>query len=132
MSKKRPSRKNLMPLCSEPGPGDGLDPRFDPPSAGKVANRKALQLCGQVVDALGGFLADAGDDVLRELLIVSVTPAPNSSRLLVTVAPAPTGAAPEAAVVLEHLQHALARLRAEVAAAIHRKRVPELAFRMIN
>jgi ribosome-binding factor A len=130
MSKKRPSRKDLRALCSEPGPEDGLDPRLAPRPAEKVVNRKALQLCGQVADTLAGFFAGCGDDVLRELLVISVTPAPNSARLLVTVAPGLPDTAPEPARVLERLQHAQARLRAEVASAIHRKRVPELAFRV--
>ena len=132
MSKKRPLRKNLLPLCSELGSEDGLDPRLDPrPSGGKVANRKALQLCGQVADTLGSFLPGCGDDVLREIVVLSVVPAPNSSRLLVTVAPAGPDAAPQPEQVLEHLQHALPRLRAEVASAITRKRVPELTFRVV-
>ena len=133
MSKKKPSRRELLPLCSELGPEDGSDPRLDPrPFAGKVANRKALQLCAQVADALAGFLAGCGDDLLRELTVVSVVPAPNSSRLLVTVAPAVPGAAGNSASVLERLGHALPRLRAEAASAITRKRVPELAFRLME
>lgn len=131
MSKKRPSRRELLPLCSEPGPDDGSDPRLDPrPTTGKVGNRKALQLCGQVADTLSGLLAGCGDAVLRDLAVVSVMPAPNSSRLLVTVAPVVPDTPVDTATVLERLGHALHRLRTEVASAITRKRVPELTFRV--
>jgi hypothetical protein len=131
MSKKRLSRRDLQTLCSELAPEDGQDPRLDPrSSSGKVANRKALQLCGQVAETLAVFLAGCGDDVLRDVVITSVVPAPNSSRLLVTVTVSAAEAQPEQ--VLACLQRALPRLRVEVGFAITRKRVPELAFRVMR
>src|SRR5262249_61660126 len=117
---------------SEVGPEDGLDPRYDRPAGqDKVPNRKALQLCSQVAETLSGVLAgELGDDVLRDLLVESVTPAPNSSRLLVTLRPAPGAPAPDPAVVAGRLDRARDRLRAEVAAAVHRRRAPDLTFRL--
>ena len=131
MSRKKPSRKQLLPLCSEIGPEDGTDPRLVPrPPAGRSINRKALQLCGQVARTLTSVFAESGDAVLRDLVVVGVTPAPNAGRLLVTVGPAGAESLPEAAAVLEALHRAAARLRTEVAAAVSRRRVPELAFRV--
>jgi ribosome-binding factor A len=116
------------PPCSELGDGDGLDPRFDRRDANRVSNRKALQLCGQVAEALSILLAGvSADEVLRDLVVVSVVPAPSTARLLVSVT---SGAGRPAPVVLEHLARASGWLRSEVAAAVHRRRAPELSFRL--
>lgn len=121
-------RRELLSTCTELGTGDGCDPRFDRrEGSGKVPNRKALQLCAQVARTLMTVFADCGDDVLRDLLIESVTPAPNASRLLITVLPA---SPIETSVVREHLERARGRLRSEVVAAIHRRRAPDLLFRV--
>jgi ribosome-binding factor A len=132
MTSRKISKKSLLSGCSEVGPDDGLDPRYDRPAgSGKVPNRKALQLCSQVAETLAGVLTgELEDDVLRDLLVVSVTPAPNSSRLLVTVRPAPGAPAPDPGDLAERLSRARERLRAEVARAIHRRRVPDLTFRL--
>ena len=133
MSPRKISRKDLRAACDAVGPGDGLDPRLDRPDLpDKVANRKALQLCGQVAATLSGVLAESADDVLRDLLVESVVPAPNSSRLLVTVCPAPSADPAAAAQIAEHLERARGRLRAEVAAAVHRRRAPDLTFRVVD
>ena len=92
----------------------------------ETPSRKTLQLCRQVERALGGALADCHDDVLRDLLVESVEPAPNAARLLVTVRSLDSQATlPE---VLARLEAGYGHLRSEVAVAINRKRVPELAF----
>ena len=128
MTIQRISQEDLLSGCAEPGPGDGHDPRFDRHDfSARGPGRKALQLCGQVARTLAAALAGCGDAVLRDLVVVSVTPAPNSSRLLVTLSPAP-GAAPDAEQVHEHLGRARGKLRGEVASAIHRRRVPDLTF----
>jgi ribosome-binding factor A len=132
MKFREPLRKQLQSLCADVGPEDGQDPRtfFRRPS-GKVANRKALQLCGQVARILTSVLAgECGDAVLREVVVESVRPFPHSAHLLVTVVPAPSAEALAPATVLEHLHRAGGLLRREVAAAIHRRRAPELLFRV--
>lgn len=122
------SRRQLLSSCSELGAGDGCDPRLDrPEGAGKVRNRKALQLCAQVERTLVSIFADCGDDVLRDLLVESVTPMPNASRLLVTVLPT---VPIETAMILEHLENARGKLRSEAVAAINRRRAPDLLFRV--
>jgi ribosome-binding factor A len=132
MKFRKPLRNDLLASCSDLSPEDGQDPRtfFRKPS-GKVANRKALQLCGQVARTLSGVLAgECGDPVLREVLVESVRPFPDSAHLLVTVVPASFAEAMTAATVLDHLHRAGGLLRREVAAAIHRKRAPQLLFRV--
>ncbi len=124
------SRKDLLSGCSEVGPQDGQDPRYDRPEGTvKVPNRKALLLCGQVQETLTAVLAGCADDVLRDLLVQSVVPFPTSVRLLVTVyKPAEL----DAATVTAHLERARGLLRSEVATAVHRRKTPDLLFRVVE
>jgi len=70
---------------------------------------------------------ECGDEVLRAVYVDAVAPAPDASRLLVRlVVPARAGVGPEE--VLGRVERAHARLRATVAAAITRKRAPELSL----
>jgi ribosome-binding factor A len=133
MKRKQSSQMRTQALCSELGPEDGIDPRdLLHETARKKGGRKTLQLCSQVAETLNyAFAAICNDDVLRELGVVTVKPAPNESRLLVTVGPTLPGPW-DPIQVLAHVQQALGKLRSEVAAAIHRKKVPELAFRVVR
>jgi ribosome-binding factor A len=83
-----------------------------------------------VAEALSTAFAGCGDAVLSDLQVVSVVPAPNAGRLLVTVAASPSGAERDAAVVQEHLRRGAGLLRTEVAAAIHRRKMPELTYQV--
>jgi ribosome-binding factor A len=130
MKNRKPSPKQI--LCHELGAEDGADPRtfFRRPTH-KRLNRKALQLCGQIARTLSAVLAwESADELLRSLGVESVTPAPDSTRVLVTVWLHPSAGAANAHQVLEHLHRFSGKLRSEIAAAIHRKRVPELVFRV--
>lgn len=122
----------MRPLCAEIHEDDGVDPHefFKKYRDRPRSDRKARQLCGQVAETLGQVLAGQADDVLCGLIVAAVEPAPDASRLLVTVrAPLPVeGAGPDE--VLGRLERASGRLRAEVAAAITRRRTPTLAFRL--
>jgi ribosome-binding factor A len=132
MTFRRVSRQDLLSACSGIGPDDGLDPRYDRPAEPrKVPNRKALQLCGQVADTLALVLGECGDDVLRDLRVVSVKPAPTSVRLLVTVART-AGATEEVDQIAGRLEGARGKLRSEIAAAVHRRKAPDLMFRVID
>lgn len=136
MSKKRlqPTRQSMEALRSEPGDEDGVDPRDAlRQSSRKKGGRKTKQLCAQAGEALNyAFAAECNDDVLRDMGVVAVQPSPDESRLLVTIGPSLPGPC-DPAEVLARLEKAQAKLRAQVAAAIHRKKVPQLAFRvMVN
>jgi ribosome-binding factor A len=132
MTSKRIRRKDLLSGCSEVGAGDGLDPRLEGREGAEPAgDRKQRQLCGQVARTLASlFAGECGDDVLRDLLVQSVVPAPSSARLLVTVALAPTAPPIPAEKIGEALERARGLLRSEVAAAIVRRRAPDLVFRI--
>ena len=129
MKPKKSSPKPMPGLASEPGPEDGIDPRDLLRQAGrKKGGRKTQQLCGQIAEALNyAFAGVCNDDVLRDLGVVAVQPAPDESRLLVTVAPTLPGPC-DPAQVLAHLHQAMGKLRYEMAAAIHRKKVPDVTF----
>lgn len=97
---------------------------------GRVRGHKDRQVCRQVADAVGWFLAEVDDPVLSDLLVVQVDPAPSAARVLVTLVPAQ--GAIDADLVLARLRDRADDLREEVAAEIHRKRAPELAFRVAD
>jgi ribosome-binding factor A len=128
--KRRPGRPQVELFCAEIGPEDGIDPRlFRGDRRPDRAGRKTLQLCKQVERELSFALAgDCADPVLGDLNVISVAPAPNAARLLVTVSPSPSGAPIDPTQVTAHLARASGKLRCEIAAAIHRKKTPELAF----
>jgi len=99
----------------------------------KPKNRKTLQLCAQVAQTLSEILqGECGDPILRDLFVEKVVPFPDSTRLLVLVCPSPAAQEVELSQVLEHLVRATAKFRQEVAAAIHRKKVPDLMFRFTD
>ena len=91
-----------------------------------VPNRKQLQLCNQVYEALSWVLGSVShDEILPVCSIAAVEPLPGNNRLLVRVnVPAD--------IALDDALHALDRaanaLRLEVAQAITRRKAPELVF----
>ncbi len=135
--KRKPARKQIELFCDEAWPDDGVDPRRDGPDhpAAKPGRpgRKALQLCRQVQRALD-FALGTGcrDPLLRELRVVSVEPAPHSGRLRVTLQLDPSVKGVEVCDVMRHLEGAAGKLRSEAAAAIHRRKTPELAFCILS
>jgi ribosome-binding factor A len=71
-------------------------------------------------------LGESEDEALHELMVVSVVPAPDAGRLLVSVIPV------DGKIDLPHtlarLQAARGWLRSEIAASIHRRKAPDLLF----
>ena len=94
-------------------------------SSDRHAQQKARQLCRQVERALNLAFADGGGDEFVGLFVDEVSPAPDCGRLLVRVVIPVDQPATD---VLTALRRESPRLRSEVAAAITRKRVPELSF----
>lgn len=89
---------------------------------------KARRLCRQVSEALqAGLSGECADEVLQQVWVRSVDPAAEASRLVVTVS-LPGEVNP--AEALARLEGARGLLRTLVASAIHRKKVPDLAFRI--
>lgn len=91
-------------------------------------HHKDRQVCRQVADAVGWYLADVDDPLLSGLLVIDAVPAPSAARVLVTLAPA-TGEV-DAAEASRRLADVKDEVREEVAAEVHRRRAPELVFRV--
>jgi ribosome-binding factor A len=106
--------------------------RPGPPLDEREPGRKARQLSRQVAETLDAVLSgESGDDLLRNLRIVSVVPAPDASRLLVTLRILPSLEVSDPNVVLARLEKAAGWLRTEAASAVTRKRAPALVFRVL-
>lgn len=126
-SRKRSRADDLRALCGAVGPDDGVDPRTyftDKPD--RRSEAAVRRLCGQVARTLRlVFPGGTDDDRLRALAVGPVTPAPDATRLLVTLVasgPIDAGAALAAVRPLEGW------LRSEVAAALSRRHAPKLVF----
>lgn len=131
-----PSRKRAedprRALCAQPHPDDGVDPREDKRrdvEVEKRSDRKTRQLCKQVAQTLQLALASLPQaDVFAGADVREVTPAPNAGRLRALIVVAEPARAEEVAAVVQ--LHSV-RLRREVAAAITRRRAPELTFAVV-
>lgn len=130
---RRPLRRKIAELCGEIGGQDGLDPKLEARAWARVGEdrggggrRKTFQLCAQVSEALAAVLAEQPHDLLRDLEVLGVEPAPDASRLLVTLrnhGPA------DVADAMAAVEASAGRLRTAVASAITRRKAPNLAFR---
>jgi len=118
---------------AEPSDEDGLDPREYFRKRGvKPVNRKALQLCSRVRDALSWILSSEFDDeVIQGLDVVQVLPAPSTAHLLVWVTPSLSAPVTNYNVLMQHLHAVMPRIRVLVAASIHRRKAPELTFLVV-
>lgn len=109
---------------------DGVDPStyFDRHDTNRPRERKTRMLCAQVADCLQLALDGIGDDDLQELWLQGVEPFPDAGTLRVTLL---VGAGAHLARANAALARAAGFLRSEIAAAISRKRVPQLVFRVV-
>jgi ribosome-binding factor A len=132
-ARKKPSRKDMLSVCNEIHPEDGVDPReIARTGRPRKDDRKARQLCRQIAETLSQVLCgECGDEVLQSLQVVAVDPAPDASQLIVTVQAGFAGEVIDQEVVQARIAAAMGKLRSEVAAAITRKRAPTLIFRVL-
>lgn len=90
---------------------------------------KDEQICRAAAETLALALATLDDEAWLDVELVSVAPAPNASRLAITLK-LPDSADPTAFEA--KLERVGGYLRAELAAALERRRVPLLSFRFIG
>ena len=116
-------------VAAESGPDDGIDPKLLFRAPPRRDDRHVRRLCSQVRETLTYALAGScRDEVLQSLHVSDVEPAPDATRLAVTlVAPDPA----QVETARARLALVAALLRSEVAASIHRRRAPELVFRVV-
>lgn len=135
MTLDKRTRAQMLAHCGEIHDDDGVDPRdfFKSRKARNKKSHKAIQLCRQVAETLGLALAGEFDDeLLHNLQVVSVDPAPDASQLVVALRADVPGGRVDAQEVLDRMAVVTGRLRCEVAAAITRKRAPKLVFHLVG
>lgn len=135
MTLSKRTREQMLAHCGEIHDDDGVDPRdfFKTKQTRDKANRKAIQLCSQVAETLGLVLTgDFDDELLHNLQVVSVDPAPDASQLAVSLRADVPGGRVDVQEVLDRLAMVAGRLRCEVATAISRKRAPRLVFHLVG
>jgi ribosome-binding factor A len=94
-------------------------------------DRKLAQLCAEIEEIVGLALGDAADHRLHDLVVRSVTPGPDGARLLVAVVATRALDLDSLEELHGALQSARPWLRQQIAAEIHRKRTPDLAFQVL-
>lgn len=135
MALDKRTREQLLAHCGEIRNDDGIDPRefFKARGTHKKEDRKAKQLCAQVAEVLDQVLSgEIGDDILRGLRVIDVVPAPDSSRLLVTLHADCGPQLFDRNEVERRLSAYKGKLRCDIAAAITRRKAPTLAFNVIG
>lgn len=91
--------------------------------------RKTRQICKEVSRTLSCSLGASHDALIRDLAVISVDPAPDAARLLVTVC-SMSSVPVESTQLLERLRELRGPLRSEIASVLQRKRTPDLTFRL--
>lgn len=131
MTLDKRTRAQMLEMCGEIHEDDGVNPRefFKSGRGPRKQDHKAKQLCRQAAETLDQILSgETGDPRLACLRVVSVQPAPDASRLLVTVMADCANDDFCRQKSEERLQASAGRLRTAVATAITRRKAPTLAF----
>ena len=98
----------------------------------KSYDRKTGQLCAQVQQALSFLLeTECSDDCLQGFYVESVTPHPNTARLLVVLRQWNPEIPFDYPEILNRLARWKGYWRTEIASAINRKKAPDLAFHIL-
>lgn len=131
---KRKLKKVLRPLCAQLHEDDGIAPHeLFRSRRVRRTDHKDLQLCKQVYRVLSTLLAGGfSDPLIQSLVVVSVTPAPDASRLMVSIRSTIAAGGCDVDSVLARLQSIQSILRIEVAASICRRKAPELVYQVVD
>ena len=131
MKSRVPSRRPRSPQRGAVCATSDIDPEvFFGESRKRKPDHKVRQLCAQVHRSLSVVLPGCRDEAVQGLSVEDVGPFPNGARLLVRVRHWDDDRYSRLEL-LQRLGHLKGLLRAEVAAAIHRKRTPELLFEVL-
>jgi len=129
---------DLTSVCAEPRPDDGIPPailskreRQNRDQRQRVGKVRSAQLCEQIRHALAdALICDCDDQLLADTKVERVEAVSGSSSVMASLS-FETNDAVLIDEVFTRLQAASGRLRASIAGAIHRKRVPHLRFTVI-
>ena len=130
-SKDSRQRARARSLCADLHPDDGPPARRRKETRDRACDdRKTMQLCAQVRRALHGVIPVPSDPFFDGLIVETVEPDPDATRLRVVISVPPSSNRS-----LRDLKRRLADMtgfiRSQVAPQIHRKRVPLLTFDFI-
>lgn len=129
--RSRMAPPDSLHLCDERGIEDGADPRVFFRRRERSGNHKSERLCGTVHRTLSLCLSST---IAHEagVAVESVEPAESPGRLLVVLrADRPLDPASHGHI-LRAIESTRGALRAEVAAAVSRRRVPDLTFLVLG
>lgn len=129
MNTKMSPFEALSPFESLPA----VEPALGDARIARKTHKKTRQICKEVSRTLSCSLGASRDALIRDLAVVSVDPAPDAARLLVTVcamSSEPAESAQRTEQLLGRLRELRGQLRSEVAAVLQRKRTPDLTFRV--
>jgi ribosome-binding factor A len=133
MALDKRTREAMRAYCDEIHADDGIDPKefFKRQRKRGKANHHGDQLCRQVAETMDLVLSgDTHDELLQSLHVVSVVPAPDSSRLLVALhSDLPPELFEQSEIESRLAEHA-GRLRCAIASAITRRKTPNLTFQV--
>lgn len=135
MSLDKRTREQMLAHCDAIHEDDGVDPRefFKLRSHRDKPDRKAQQLCRQVAETIDQILAgELGDAALSNLRVSGVVPAPDASRLLVSLVAVSDDVPFDQSTTEQRLAAVTGLLRSAVAAAITRRKAPNLSFVVIG
>lgn len=126
-------RRDRASLYADFGLEEGSDPReFFQARFERKRNYKAQQVSREVERTLHYlFNSEKAGELLQDLNLLYVEPVPNSSHLVVVVSPGAESASRSELEILEVLQKACGWLRQEIGATLHRRKVPDLSFRVL-
>lgn len=131
MKSRKHARPSWHELCHERREDDGINPRDLRKSRNPSTPHQLGPLCKQAARCLRLALAGCADDALRDLMVLRVAPAPDASRLRVQVCRFSASAEGDEALVESRLVRLEGYLRAQIAEAVIRKRVPSLVFELV-
>ncbi|MFO1064699.1 MAG: hypothetical protein U0892_12620 [Pirellulales bacterium] len=96
-------------------------------------DRKARQLCRQVERVVGLVISgELDDDLLRNLMVISVDPAPYTTHLLVTLTTDGPVTEEQLIAMNQRAFQVSGRIRTAVAEAVQRRKAPQLTLRIIS
>ncbi|WP_428242763.1 ribosome-binding factor A [Gynuella sp.] len=119
-------------LCDEPGPEDGLDPRYLARFCltRKTKRNQPLEKVAQRTISLL-LMAELADDVFRDIEVAAVQLSEDGQFLWVSIYHYSSVQA-QLETVLQELNAVQGYLRAQVARVVNRKRVPVLKFKVLK
>ena len=130
-SKDSRNRAETWSLCADLHADDGPPQRRRKESRDEQHNdRKTMQLAAQIRRALHGAFPTPGSQMFDGLIVEAVEPDPDATHMRVVIS-VPSTFPHSVALLRQRLAESLSSVRIQVAASIHRKRVPTLTFDLV-